>query len=260
MADNSSTSVMKAMAVLDCFRSGEMELGVTEIAKRTGIPKSSVHRACASLCEASYLVHTEHRGYRLALKVFELGGTALLAMGLRRDASRYLQRLTVLTGETSHLAVLDEVDVVYIDKIETPRSKPIPSRVGHRNPAHATAVGKALLSGNPSAAAAVTGHMLHGYTPNTITDGEHLRAELSGVKREGIAYDRQERVVGTTCIAAPVRNHRGHVVAAISVAGASERMPPQRLIELSPVIRRASVLLSADLGWRGSGIATQVAS
>jgi len=261
IGDNGSTSVMKAMAVLDCFRSGDIELGVTEIARRTGIPKSSVHRACASLCEASYLEHTEHRGYRLALKVFELGGTALLGTGLRRDASRYLQRLTVLTSETSHLAVLDGVDVVYVDKIETAKSNPMPSRVGHRNPAYATAVGKALLAGNASATATVAARAMRGFTPSTITDGDQLRAELLNVKREGVAYDREERAIGTTCVAAPVRNHRGHVVAAISIAGASERMSPERLIELSPVIRQVGVMLSTALGWRASALATaQVAS
>lgn len=255
------SSVMKALTVLDCFRSGENELGVTELARRTGIPKSTVHRMCAALSAASYLVRTEHRAYRLGLRVFELGSAALVPADARRDASRFLQQLTVLSGETSHLGVLDGNDVVYIDKIETPRSCAMPSRVGQRNPAHATGLGKALLAGNGIVLAALLRKApLRAFTPNTITDAVRLRAEIADVQREGIAYDREERVVGTICIAAPVRNHRGDVVSAMSISGPSKRMSQQRLVELAPVVRQAAAMLSSELGWQGRRSAGHVAS
>lgn len=252
MVGDFESSVMKALTVLDCFRSGEHELGVTELARRTGIPKSSVHRMCSELTAASYLVRTERRGYRLGLRVFELGSAAVVPAGARRDASRYLQQLTVLTGETSHLGVLDALDVVYIDKIETPRSTPMPSRVGLRNPAYATGIGKVLLAGNPFAAADLYRlDPFPAFTPHTITSARQLRVELAEVQRQGVAYDREERALGTTCIAAPVRNHQGDVVTAMSISGPTDRMTPQRLIELTPVVRQAAALLSTELGWHG---------
>ncbi|HEX4978552.1 MAG TPA: IclR family transcriptional regulator [Acidimicrobiales bacterium] len=259
---STETSVMKALEVLNCFRGGERDLGVTEITRRTGIPKSSVHRLCATLTAAGYLVRTERRGYRLGLRVFEIGSAAVSPFGARTDASRFLQQLTVLTGETSQLGVLDEGDVVYIDKIETPRSSPMPSQVGRRNPAHATGIGKALLAWNRGAATMVLrGAPLVRFTKNTITTADGLRRELQNIMLEGVAYDREERHLGTACVAAPVRNHLGEVVAALSVSGPVTRMTSERLLELAPVTRQAAIALSKQIGWRsGAGTLGLVAS
>lgn len=246
------TSVTKAFAVLECFRYGERHLGVTEIAQRTEIPKSSVHRLCATLTSGGYLVRTDRRGYRLGVRMFEIGSAAVTPVGAGSDASRFLQQLSVLTGETSQLGVLDDGDVVYIDKIETPRSNRIPSRVGQRNPAHATGIGKALLAGNSQATAEVLRRApLVAFTPHTITTVDGLRRELQDVVLEGVAYDRQERCIGTACVAAPVRNHAGEIVAAMSVSGPVARMTEQRLIEVAPVVRQAAAALSKQMGWRG---------
>lgn len=248
------SSVRKALAILDCYRTGARELGVSELARRTRMAKSTVHRLCMHLVDAGYLAKTDRRAFSLTLGVFELGSVALAPYSAGQDASRFLQQLSVLTGETSHLAILDGGDVVYVDKIETLQSEKVPSRVGQRNPAHCTALGKVMLAWNPAACEQLplVDGRLRAFTPHTITSPAVLRQELATVHATGVAYDHEERNLGIRCVAAPVRNHVGAVIAAISVCGPTGRMTEERLTQVAHVVRQASAGLSRQLGWRGA--------
>lgn len=249
----SDSSVRKALAILDCYRATERELGVSELARRTSIAKSTAQRLCRELADAGYLVKTDRRGFVLALRVFELGSAAV-RLGPGGVASRFLQQLSLLTGETSHLAILDRSEVVYLDKIETLHSHAVPSRVGQRNPAHCTALGKALLAWRRGGCDDLSSRdgRLPACTQHTITTVEDLRRELVSVRATGVAFDREERNIGVRCTAAPVRNHTGSVIAAISVAGPADRMTEARLLHTSHAVRTAAAQLSERLGW-GSG-------
>ncbi|HEX4978557.1 MAG TPA: IclR family transcriptional regulator, partial [Acidimicrobiales bacterium] len=170
---SAETSILKAVAVLNCFRGDDRRISLTELARKTALPKSTVHRLCSSLVAAGYLARDDQRTYRLGVSVFELGSAAVPVLSIRTDASRFLQQLSLLSGETSHLGVLDDGDVLYIDKIETMQSPSIPSRVGQRNPAHATGLGKAMLAWDRAAAASILSRAPHAScTPHTITSGE----------------------------------------------------------------------------------------
>lgn len=238
-AVSSESSVAKALVVLECFRGGVQKLGVSELARRTGIPKSSVHRLCSELSDSGFLVRTPDRRYRLGLRVFELGSAGPAFAELRQTTSRFLQQLTVLSGETVHLGVLDGSDVVYLDKIETPQSGKLPSQIGQRNPAHCTGLGKALLAWNQAQHdALVRREQLEVFTPYTIATGEALRRELAKVREEVVAYDRQERTLGIGCVAGPIKDRNGHVAAALSIAGPISRMTEQRLRELGTLVER----------------------
>ena len=244
---NNATSAGKALAILDCFRSGERRIGLTELSRRTGIPKSSVHRLCEVLVESGYLCRTDDRSFSLGLRVFELGGAATPRVSAHLDASRYLQQLTLLTGETSHLGVLADLDVVYIDKVETPTSNRVPSRVGQRNPAYTTALGKALLASSPEASQAVFASTpLPAFTRHTLTSADSLRKELADVATAGVALDREERALGVACVAAPVRN-RGSVVASLSVTGPAARILGERLPQIAHVVRATAAEMSRSM-------------
>jgi DNA-binding IclR family transcriptional regulator len=170
--------------------------------------------------------------------VFELGNAQPAFADLRQAMSRFLQQLTVLSGETVHLGVLDGSEVVYLDKIETPQSAGVPSQVGRRNPAHCTGLGKALVAWNSAQHdVLVAQDSLPVFTAHTISTGRALAQELKRVRAERVAYDREERILGIACVATPVMG-RNSVVAALSVSGPRSRMTDDRLRELSMPVER----------------------
>jgi IclR family transcriptional regulator, acetate operon repressor len=240
-SSGAESSVAKALHLLESFGGGIHQLGVSELSRRTGIPKSSVHRLCNELTECGFLVRTPRRQYRLAVRVFELGSAGPAHAELRQTASRFLQQLTVLTGETAHLGMLDGRDVIYLDKIETPQSERLPSRVGHRNPAHSTAIGKAMLAWDQRRREELVAMPhLPVFTPRTIATGAELDHELAVIRAELVAFDREERTPGVSCVAAPIKDRHGCAVAAISVAGPTCRMTEERLRSLAGVVERVS--------------------
>lgn len=248
----SDSSVAKALHLLESFGGGIQQLGVSELARRTGIPKSSVHRLCVELTECGFLTRTPRRQYRLALRVFELGTAGPVLAELRQTMSRFLQQLTVLSGETVHLGVLDGTDVVYLDKIETPQSERLPSRVGHRNPVYCTGIGKALLAWNPGQYdELVAREELPVFTARTISTGPRLRRELDIVRTKLVAFDREERTPGIACVATPIKDRSGRAAAAISVAGPTSRMTEERLISLAGVVERVGHAAGNYLRRRG---------
>lgn len=245
---STESSVAKALHLLESFDGGSHQLGVSELARRTGIPKSSVHRLCCELTECGFLVRTPRRQYRLALRVFELGSAGPACAELRQTASRFLQQLTVLTGETAHLGTLDGSDVVYLDKIETPRSEKLPSQIGARNPAYCTGIGKALLAWNTEKHGELIGRAeLPVFTSRTISSGAQLARELAVIRSSMVAFDREERTVGIACVAAPIKDRNGRAVAAISVAGPTSRMTEERLQSLANMVEQVGQAASTYL-------------
>lgn len=206
-----------------------------------------------TLSQRGYLEKNPETGrYRLGLRVFEVGSTVLDRMDLPALAGPILQRLVERHEETVHLVVRDGGYVVYIAKRESPRSMRIVSQVGRRLPCHCTGVGKALLAYLPEEEleALVRENGLARYTRNTITDMAALRAELAKIRAQSYAMDNEEIEEGLRCVAAPVRNHTGKVVAAMSVAGPSSRMTPERVSEIIESVKAASWELSHRLGFK----------
>ncbi len=249
-------SVERAVAILNAFSAEEPELGVTELADRLDLHKSTVHRFLVNL-EAAGLVERNRltARYRLGLRIFELGGLVLQQMSLWDEALPFLEGLVRDSGETGHLAVLDGGEAVYIEKVEARKALRIPSAIGRGYPAHATSLGKLLLAHLTADARdlVLAERGLARCTPNTITGRDQLNTELDLIRSQGFAVDDEEYEEGLRCIGAPIVGHTGHVVAAIGIGGPVTRVTPRRVGELAELVMSAAASLSRRMGSEQSG-------
>ncbi|RJO70797.1 IclR family transcriptional regulator [Nocardia panacis] len=216
----------RIMLILDAFAVQDHAVGLSELARRTGLPKATVHRMCQDLV-AARLLSLSPAGYRLGLGLFELGLRAAVERTLLEVAVPFLQDLYARTRETVHLGVLEGDEVVYVSKIGGHRQVSAPSRVGGRMPLYCTAIGKALLAhSDPATVERILSGRLVRRTPRTIVAPGLLRAQLARVLEDGVAYEYEESSVGVACVAAPILSAEGHPVAALSVTGPTSRFRP----------------------------------
>lgn len=223
------SAIDKAMDVLNAFGDQAYTgIGVTEIARRTGLPKSTAFRVLASL-QSNGAVERVGDHYRLGKMIQDLANTdeSDFQQTLRDVLTPFLADLYSRTKQTVHLAVLDGKDVVYLNKLYGHMHVRSPSRIGGRVPAYCTAVGKVLLAHDSQAIEEVLTQPLRAWTPNTIVDPESFRAELAQVRAENLAYDRAEILRTLNCVAAPILDRNRRPVAALSVSGPVGRFIPQ---------------------------------
>lgn len=204
--------------VLDAF-DGPGQLTLAQIVRRTGLPRSSAHRMLERLVQLRWL-RRSGRDYELGMRLVELGSLAVHQDRLVRAAAPLLGELHRATGLVVHLAVLDGRDVVYLDKIGDRLINAIPSRVGGRQPAHCTAVGKAILAYREPD---VEVDLHAGKTKYSISTTSSLTAELAKVRAHGVAIDREESLLGFGCVAAPIGDP-DEAIAAVSVCAPMPRM------------------------------------
>lgn len=231
----------RVFALLDCFTAEEPELTLAELAARTAIPRSTVHRLTKVLVDQRLLKRTA-AGFSLGLRQFELGELVQEQRELRDASLPFIQELFEQTRETVHLGVLEGTEVLYFVKVVGYQAFPLPTRPGGRWPAHATALGKVLLAfGPPDPLRTLLASDLRPLTPYTITRPHRLAAQLETVRANGVAFEYEESVIGNACVAAPVFNAAREVVAAVSVSG-----PPIRLRaeQRAPLVRRAAARIS----------------
>lgn len=245
--------VERMTLILGAFDGATPRLTLQEIADRSGLPRSTVHRILDQLVRLRWLDHTGS-GYRLGLRSLELGGLAVAHNELREATAPLLHDLHLRTATTVHLAVLDRLDIVYLDKVAG-RGDVGTTRVGGRTPAHATAAGKAILAWtDPRQVDAMFRGKLVPRTPRTLHTMEALEQELVAVRaRGGLAYDREESAAGVACVAAPLRGS-GRAVAAVSLTGAAKRMDLNRL---SPFVQETARQASAALFPRDRGASSR---
>ncbi|MBV8785857.1 MAG: IclR family transcriptional regulator [Mycobacterium sp.] len=199
--------------VLDAF-DGPGRLTLAQIVRRTGLPRSSAHRMLERLVQLRWL-RRSGRDYELGMRLVELGSLAVHQDLLVRAAGPLLGELHRATGLVAHLAVLDGPDVVYLDKVGDRMSDAVPTRVGGRQPAHCTAVGKAILADCDQDAEL---DLRVRKTKYSISTNAQLAVELAKVRAHGVAFEREESLLGFGCVAAPIGNP-GEAVAAVSVCG-----------------------------------------
>src|SRR3990172_3390324 len=187
-----------SLRLLKAFSDEDAEIGISALAQRLGLAKSTVHRLASTLIGADMLEQNPETGrYRLGLGLLELGALVRRNMDVSNEAKPYLRMLRETTGETVHLAVLDHASVFYVTKLETKQAIRMSSEVGARAPAHCTADGKALLAFQPHAFVdEVIGFGLQGRTQNTITNAKALRRDLAAVRARGYAIDDEESEIG----------------------------------------------------------------
>lgn len=245
-------SVDRALQILGVFSSRRRELGVTEIANELNIHKSTVFGLLATLENRGFIQQNKETGkYKLGLKLFELGNLVQEGMDLRTIAAPYIAHLVEKHGETVHLVIHDQGEVIYIDKRDNQSNIRIISRVGSRLPMHCTGVGKCLLAYlPPEEIDNVISKGLHPFTPNTITDPERLKNELEKIRINGYSFDMEEIEMGLRCVAAPIRDYSGEVIAAISLSGPSIRMDEKKMEELVNSIKETAEKISQNLGYK----------
>ena len=221
------TSVGKALSLLTAFE-GPESVGVSELARRTGLQKSTAFRLL-SILEEWRLVERNGNRYCLGTRLFELGNRVSYCSprGLRDVALPFLTELYGVTRETIHLAVLDDTEVLYVEKLYGHNQARSPSFVGGRVPGHCAAVGKAMLAfSDCQRGKRLLSKPMEQRTPWTLVSPDLFVSELWDVKNQGIAIDREEASIGLTCIAAPILNRRGRAVAGVSISGATGRFDP----------------------------------
>jgi len=247
-ADSTIQSVVTALRVLQAFTPTEPVLGVSEVSRRLGIGKSTVHRALQTLAGEGFVTQTDGGRYRLGLKLYALGMQVVHTSELREIAHPHIEALHTRTGETAHLSVLDGVDVVFIDRLESPETLRVFSRFGARGPAHATSTGRAILAhADDGTVDAVLAAGLDPLTPMTRCSADALRQTLAQVRRNGYALCLEEVEVGINSVAAPVFDQRNQAVAGPAVAGPTSRIRADQVHDLGLLVRRAAEDISRDL-------------
>ncbi|HEX7659134.1 MAG TPA: IclR family transcriptional regulator [Pseudonocardiaceae bacterium] len=244
-----NTVLGKVAAILSAFGPEDRALPLAELARRTGLQKTTVHRLLGDLTRLRWVERSEGT-YRLGAGLFELGLRASVERGILEVAIPFLQDLYERTHEIVHLAVREGIEVVYVEKIGGHRQALSPSRIGGRMPLHCTAVGKAILAFSPADVLAERVKAgLPRITPRTITAPGLLRKALDRVVETGVAYEYEESAVGLNCVAAPVLDAEDRPIAAVSVTGPTTRFRPE---EHANSVRAAAAGIAATLARRAA--------
>ena len=249
-----SQTIERAALVLTCFSAEEPQLGLAELAARLDLNASTVYRYVATLEDAGLLVRNQRGGYRLGLRVIELAGIALNQIEVRKHALDEMDRLRDEVNLLTNLAVLLDGDVLHLAH-SAPKAVPrMYTALGRRAVAHCTSLGKALLAHRPWAEtrAAIERHGWRPYTRHSIADFARLEAELAAIRAQGYAIDREERRADVVCMAAPIRDRGGDVVAALSVSGSKTRMTETLRRRTLPRVIEAANRVSFRLGFQAN--------
>jgi IclR family acetate operon transcriptional repressor len=244
----------RTLNLLNVLGEAGESLGPAELARRLSLHKTTTHRLLMALDGLGFVRRDPKEGkYSLGVKLFELGSRAIAGFQLRERAEPVLRRLVEQTRETAHVCILDGSQMVSIVNVEGPWTMRSPSTVGHRSPLHCTSVGKAVIAFLPADVLdkLIDELVLKPFTPRTLVTRASLKADLARVRDRGFAVDDEEIEQGLRCVGAPIRNHTGLVVAAISVAGPAFRLTNERLSETARTVMAAARDLSKEMGYSG---------
>ena len=234
----------RTLTLLETFEAADASLSLAELSRRSGLPKPTVHRMVAEMTRERMLERLDDGTYRLGMRLFEIGERLQTNRTLSDAALPIMEDLREATRQRIHLAVLDGVDVVYVEILGA-NLMHVGSRTGGRFPAHATGVGKAILAYSPRAVVqARIEAVLPRLSPRTITTPGALERDLHDVRSRGFAQDREESHVGVSCVAAPAFGSDHKVRAALSITGRTTSIDPVRL---GPAVRTAANTLSRAL-------------
>jgi DNA-binding IclR family transcriptional regulator len=251
----SNQSVERALTVLRAFTAGRAELRVSDVAKATGLGLSTASRLLGTLEAAGFVDRDPVSGlYRLGLDMVTLGGAVLNSHPVHREARQIAQNLAADLGLGANVAVRRDDRLFYLLNFEGRQAPRAFVLAGQRNPLHATGLGKSLLSGLSAAErrALLPAEPLPGYTPKTITTHERLDEEIAAVQARGYATEVEELALGRACVAAPIRDGSGAVVAALSVNGPLSAIDiAAREESLARVVIEAADSISIGLGYVG---------
>ena len=255
MENETPGAITKTLEVLEIFlRKSEGEVGISEIAQLSGLKVSTAHRIASLLVDKGYLTQSGKRGkYSLGLKFLEFNNILKRNFRITDIALPHLEKLRISSGESCNLAILDKNEVVYIEHIECNQTLRTFTVVGNRAPLYCTGVGKIFLAQmTEDLRQSIVRKPLMRFTDNTITDFAELEKEISLIQRENVSIDNGEMDIGVRCLAAPVKDSTGNVIAAISVSGPFTRLNNRRIEELKPLIKSCGLEISRAIGYTGS--------
>jgi IclR family transcriptional regulator, KDG regulon repressor len=245
------SSVSTAIHLLKAFSEKDTEIGISALSKRLSVSKSTVHRLATTLVAEGLLEQNpETERYRLGVTLFTLGALVRRRMDLSNEAKPLLGELRRVTNENVHLAILQGNHVTYIYDLESVQPVRLGSQLGTLKPAFCSAEGLAILAFQPdSVVEAVLAGDRSPRTNNTVTDQARIRQQLRIIRQQGYAVENEESEIGTRGVAAPVRDAEGFVVAAVGVAGPSQRLSRRALTGFVPHVIGTAEMISTRLGY-----------
>ena len=242
----------KAMAVLEIVASSEQPPRFTDILGQSNQPRGTLHRQLSNLVEEGLLIARPDQSYELGLKLLTFASRSWAGSEFRTIAEPHLKDLQSETGETVHLAVLRDVQVIYLDKFEGSQGLRLHSQIGNASPAYCTGVGKAALSqlDAKSLSERITAMKFQQFTEHTLRSAKALHAEIADIRKDGVAYDREEHEPGIHCVAAPIHSASRALYAGISITGPSFRISRAQLENWADLVRETADVIMKDLETR----------
>ncbi len=246
------TALQRGLRLLQLFSESPHGLTAKQVAGRSRLPVSTVHRFLANLEGSGFLNCSGDGIYHLGIACFAIGQVALSQLDIRRVSQPYLRELNRQTRETIHLTVRHGISAVYVEKLDSPEQLRIHSRIGASVPLYCTAVGKVMLAYMPDdeREMVLPQLSLQCLTPNTVSNLQELDAELYRVRKNGYACDLEEHELHIRCVAAPIWDNVGSVNASLSITAPAVRMAVTRLRQLAPLIQTAGLQISRELGYQ----------
>lgn len=248
---NQLSSVRNALRILKSFSMEEPEKRVSDLSESLGLNKSTVSRTLSTLASEGFVFkNPETNRYQLGMAIVSLSGIVNNNTDIYKESLPVLNELVRTSGETAHISVLDNYEVIYLQKVECNHPVRFLTHVGKRNPLYCTSAGKVLLAyASKNVFETVIERGLTKYTEQTITDPEELRDHLAKIKENGYAYSFEELSEGVNSIATPIYDYTGKVVSALSVVGPKQRIDNRKLKGITQQTINASKEISSRLGY-----------
>jgi DNA-binding IclR family transcriptional regulator len=253
-----SQTLLRGLDVLEAVAVGATNL--LELSEKLELNRSTTHRLATTLVERRYLTFVPRVGYALGPKLLELGYQARDQLSLPRVAREHLEALAAGTGDTVHLGIIDGTRALYLDKISGGRRIEISSRIGERQPLRSTGLGKALiLEENEDRWRELYESENRGDIRYAVSLNAWLR-RMREYSKSGYAFDLEENEDRIRCVAAPIRDATGQIMAAISISSAAQYMDDKRMQDLAEDVRQTATEISRELGWSGRASLKQPAN
>lgn len=250
--DSSTGTLGKAISVLEMVVMAPEPPRFTEILKKTGQPRGTLHRQLSHLVEEGLLEQNGDQSYSAGIRLLKFAAKAWSGSDLRSVAAPHLRALHEETGESVHLGVIRGSEIIYLDKIDGKHAVRMYSQIGRTSPLYCTGVGKAALSlfAHDELLKTVEALSLRSFTPNTIISVPALLEEIQTIREHGYGFDLEEHEQGIQCIAVPIEMNRPGLYAAISVTGPAYRLTRERLESWAPLVKEIARRISADAALR----------
>jgi len=250
MSDKLNSGIDKTLSILEFVSRSERGVSLADIVKSIGIPKTTAFRILEVLLAREYVTwDQDSEKYAIGLKTLEVGLNGLIGRDIVEVSIPYLQELSATVGETSFLAVYNSGDVVYLYKSEGTQSIVTTATLGSRRPAFCTALGKAILANLPiEEADRIFEKPLEKLTEKTVVERMRLHDEFAHIRKDGFSVDDEGIEPGLYCLAVPIYNYTGNVIAAISVSGPVERFGENRE-KIIEELKHSGAMISRRLGY-----------